>query len=139
MHILREKIKDKDLISFTQKQLEDVEWLSKNEFKFNGELYDIVKVIDNKYYCIKDPKETKIRRFEESSLPLFSLIWGHQKCFSSKTKTVKSQKQLFSPGFQENIKIVEYNLLVKNYHYFLKSGTYFHLKIFSPPKFYTMI
>lgn len=139
MHIFLKKIKDKDLILFTSKQLEDARWLSKKEFKLNGELYDIVKIVDQKLYCIKDHKETKIREFEEKSLPLFGFTFKSQKCFSSKAKPVKNQKQVFYLKILQDVSLFSYNSLLKKYTYILKGCIFTHSKIFPPPKFYTVI
>ena len=57
-----------EILIFNRNDIEenriDFRWVHAHEFKYNGEMYDIVKKVDNDkqliLYCINDKKETKL-------------------------------------------------------------------------------
>ncbi|GGG45807.1 hypothetical protein [Bizionia arctica] len=53
------------IIKITSKNKKDIHWKETNEFKYKGEMYDVVKIekTDSKttlYYCIADSKEREL-------------------------------------------------------------------------------
>lgn len=65
--ILKKKVPEKDLhvISFSLKQVKDIDWEEKDkEFRHQGTMYDIVKRRSTNdsifYYCINDKQETRL-------------------------------------------------------------------------------
>ncbi|MBA3683327.1 MAG: hypothetical protein H0W73_19500 [Bacteroidetes bacterium] len=65
--LLKKKVPEKDLhiISFSLKNIKNIEWEKKDkEFRYNGTMYDVVKWRKDKdsifYYCINDHQETQL-------------------------------------------------------------------------------
>lgn len=64
-HQIRRGLKDDELTIIPANDIENIHWIKADkEFKYKGEMYDIVKIKHNKikkyYYCIWDKKEKKL-------------------------------------------------------------------------------
>ncbi len=69
--LIKEGVDEKDLLTFTfpldekgNVVADDFRWIKENEFRYKGEMYDVVRfAINNKsasYYCIHDFKESRL-------------------------------------------------------------------------------
>ena len=109
--LLKRGVPEDELITFTfnQKELNELKWLKKNEFEFNGNLYDVVKTEKLpgskwKLACISDKQETLL--FANLSQNVASNLGDS-----------KHPTPLFSL-----MKILHFPLLVNDYHVKVNEG-----------------
>lgn len=102
---MKEKIaehfyEDEDLIEISVSCSSQFVWHSKREFEYNGVFYDVIRTMRDglqiKMLCLKDDKETQVRKLESSSQSIFTSSLVKKLAFHhySKNSWSKHQKKI---------------------------------------------
>lgn len=132
-------IEDEELISFRfdknemEKSVNYIEWIEDDEFRINGEMYDVVKKKvsgDTVYlYCLHDEKESVLLSTIEKLLN--QLINDPPKTLNNFNNFINLLSQLYSnPPIQDYILPIGDKYFFPSITYNILDGVYFHI---TPP------
>jgi len=103
-----------------QNSIVDFRWIHLNEFKYNGDMYDIVKKEENEnqliLYCLNDTKETKLEKDFERELDNNTTNKKQNSGDNNPFKTLNSEAATETALNSSDVKKINYGFnYIKNY------------------------